>query len=127
MFGDEKDSNNTMMEGSVLASKRGENGYRGEQRTRRRVCCDHCNKLSHTKDKCWLLQRKPTNWRARQSDGRGFQAAADAGTTSKREESATIQISLSKEQMDMPYKLLINHNNPTTMLDLLILLKQVIY
>ncbi|RVW61346.1 hypothetical protein CK203_032004 [Vitis vinifera] len=96
MLGDEKDSNNTPVEGSALASKGGENGYRGEQRTRRRVCCDHCNKLGHTKDKCWLLHGKPTNWRLRQSDGRGFQIAADAGTTSKREESATTQISLSK-------------------------------
>ena len=52
MLGDEKDSNNTPVEGSALASKGGENGYRGEQRTRRRVCCDHCNKLGHTKDKC---------------------------------------------------------------------------
>ena len=74
---------------------------------------DHCNKLGHTKDKCWLSQRKPTNWRARQSDGRGFQVAADAGTTSKREESATIQISLSKEQMDM-YKLLNQSQQPNT-------------
>ena len=65
MLGEEKDSINTLMEGSALASKGGDNGYHGEQRTRRRMCYDHCNRLGHTKDKCWPLHGKPTNWRPR--------------------------------------------------------------
>ena len=92
---------NTPLEGSALALKVGENGYHGKQWTRKRVHCDHYSKLGHTKDKCWLLHEKPANERPRQSVGRGFQVAVDARTTFKRTESATTQISLSKEQMDL--------------------------
>ncbi|KAL6347257.1 hypothetical protein AAG906_013693 [Vitis piasezkii] len=54
MLGEEKDSINKPMEGSTLTSKGGKNGYHGDYIIGR-VCCDHCNKLGHTKGKCWLL------------------------------------------------------------------------
>ena len=87
MLGEENDSIYTFVEGSTLASKGGENGYHREQGTGRRVHCDRCNRLSQTKDKCWLLHEKP-------------------GIVSKREEPATAQISLSQEQMDQLCRLL---------------------
>ena len=87
MLGEENDSIYTFVEGSTLALKGGENGYHREQGTGRRVRCDRCNRLSQTKDKCWLLHEKP-------------------GIVSKREEPATTQISLSKEQMDQLCRLL---------------------
>ena len=102
------------MEGSALALKAGENGYHGKQRTRKRVHCDHYSRLGHTKDKCWLLYGKTANERFRQSVGRGFQVAADARTTFKREEFVTTQISLSKEQMDLLYRLLNQSQQPNT-------------
>ena len=37
---------------------------RGDSRQRKgRPWCDHCHKTGHTKDTCWKLHGKPTNWK----------------------------------------------------------------
>ena len=33
------------------------------------VWCDHCNKPRHTRDTCWKIHGKPTNWKG-SHDGR---------------------------------------------------------
>ncbi|RVW49647.1 hypothetical protein CK203_076682 [Vitis vinifera] len=114
MLGDEKDSNNTPVEGSALASKGGENGYRGEQRTRRRVCCDHCNKLGHTKDKCWLLHENlPIGGLDRVMEG-AFKLQQMQEQPLKGKNPQPLKYHLAKEQMDMSYKLLNQSQQPNT-------------
>ena len=35
-------------------------------RQSKRTYCEHCKKLGHTKDTCWTLHGKPTDWKPRQ-------------------------------------------------------------
>lgn len=39
-----------------------------------RPWCDHCNRPSHIREKCWQLHGKPANWQPwKQTDGRDYQ------------------------------------------------------
>ncbi|KAA8519364.1 hypothetical protein F0562_013620 [Nyssa sinensis] len=36
-----------------------------------RVWCDYCNKPRHTRENCWKLHGKPTNWKSNKSGPSG--------------------------------------------------------
>lgn len=45
------------------------------QRQNKHPWCEHCNRPCHTKDKCWEIYGKPTNWQPRKkNEGRGYVA-----------------------------------------------------
>lgn len=52
----------TAPETSALAVQGSNNSNKGGQ-----LWCDHCHKPNHTKERCWRLHGKPTNWK----DNRG--------------------------------------------------------
>ena len=68
-----------------------------------RPWCDHCRKPGHSRETCWKIHGKPTDWKPRQpleKEGRGNHVAAD-------EQLPQIEASpFNKEQMEMLQKLL---------------------
>ncbi|KAA8521237.1 hypothetical protein F0562_011926 [Nyssa sinensis] len=68
-----------------------------------RPWCDHCRKLSHSRETCWKIHRKLADWKPRQpieKEGRGNHVATD-------EQSPQPEASpFNKEQMEMLQKLL---------------------
>ena len=58
-------------EASALVNRGPHDGFGGPHsgsgpRQSRRTYCEHCKKLCHTKDTCWTLHGKPTDWKPRQ-------------------------------------------------------------
>ena len=65
-----KKNSSSNIENSALAA--GTNGGRTTPKRfdeKPRVWCDHCNKPRHTRDTCWKIHGKPTNWKG-SHDGR---------------------------------------------------------
>ena len=59
-------STKTTVQGSVLAAKQNE-GYnqKGTLGKDKRMWCERCKKLNHTKDMCWHIHGKPPYWKPR--------------------------------------------------------------
>lgn len=50
-----------------------------------RVWCDHSNKPCHTRETCWVLYEKPTNWKLRQKRSQPTANGVEAGTFNKEQ------------------------------------------
>ena len=59
------ESKNITAEGSALATHYSGNSQgRGYTKSGKpRPQCNHCNKMDHTKETCWKLHGKPTDWK----------------------------------------------------------------
>ncbi|RVW64365.1 hypothetical protein CK203_046990 [Vitis vinifera] len=90
------------LDASALAA-RSFNSIGGDRQKRDRPWCDYCKKLGHSKEACWKLHGKPTDWKPKprfDRDGRAH-VAANSESTSVPEPSP-----FNKEQMEMLQKLL---------------------
>ena len=92
--------NSALLGIAATASHKPNNQRRPDDKPR--VWCDHCNKPHHTRETCWKLHKKPTDWKPvgwktnKQGDSNRFPAKAHAAETP----------SLSKEQLDQLLQLL---------------------
>ena len=100
-------------EGSALVSKHHLSNGRANHDSRpnrkgERMWCDHCNRHGHTREICWQIHGKPTNWVPRRqsnsdkTDGKAYQSSGDKVGT------APIEVSpqFSKEQVEHLCRLL---------------------
>ncbi|RVW36181.1 hypothetical protein CK203_100355 [Vitis vinifera] len=61
--------------------------------------CNHCNRHGHTRDMCWKIHGKPTNWvPQRQTEGRGCQTQSNQDKEATTENQTSILFS--KEQIE---------------------------
>ncbi|GAV89710.1 UBN2_3 domain-containing protein, partial [Cephalotus follicularis] len=94
----------TSTESSALVTNRGQNFSNIQQWRNNKPWCEHCRQTGHTKDSCWKLHGKPTDWKPRtpqERDNRGNCATAETLTLSPTEHSP-----FNKDQMDLLQKLL---------------------
>ncbi|KAH7661187.1 Zinc finger CCHC-type protein [Dioscorea alata] len=69
MLGEEKDvapitmSGDRPIETSALAVRSAPYRSNKDQRKGGRPWCNHCNRNGHTRDTCWDIHGKPTNWK----------------------------------------------------------------
>ncbi|KAH9796154.1 retrovirus-related pol polyprotein from transposon RE1 [Citrus sinensis] len=94
----------TAPETSALAVQGSNNSNKGGQ-----LWCDHCHKPNHTKEHCWRLHGKPTNWKDNRGNKRspkGFQSATDTDQSVPKEGVSSVIPSFTKEQLEQLQKLL---------------------
>ncbi|XP_062114207.1 uncharacterized protein LOC133825258 [Humulus lupulus] len=80
-----KDDYNQVPDGSALmmhqsSYPRGNGRGRGKQ-----PWCDHCNKIEHTKDTCWEIHGKPTNWKPPQKAANTVEQTLSAKSFNKEQ------------------------------------------
>ncbi|KAL5540397.1 hypothetical protein UlMin_042420 [Ulmus minor] len=70
-----------------------------------RPWCDHCRKIGHTKETCWIIHAKPTNWKPSrpQNDRESRGNHVSSEDIAKQSESSPF----SKEQLELLQKMLI--------------------
>ena len=105
-----------LIEGSALMTRNNSQPGKNSNDSRtscwgERMWCDHCSRHWHTKDTCWKIHGKPTNWVPwRQTEGRGFQAQSNQDKqgidSSTQHQSTNSSIPFSKEQLEQFYRLL---------------------
>lgn len=85
------------------------------QNRKGRPWCDHCHKPGHTKNICWELHGKPTNWKPRSSGDRESKghmtAASDGNKSSSGTGSGTGTGVFSQEQIEQMQQLFQTWNN----------------
>ena len=53
----------------------------GSKTQKGRPWCEHCRKTGHSKDTCWEIHGKPTDWKPKQNNkNRSYQAVVDNPT-----------------------------------------------
>ncbi|KAK2993447.1 hypothetical protein RJ640_005141 [Escallonia rubra] len=81
----------------------------GDQRNNQRkgrLWCSHCNKPGHTRDTCWDIHGKPSNWKSQGSNnGKGFQATVKEKNEDTRASSETNGIYFTKAELEQLQKL----------------------
>ena len=84
-------------EGSALAARNQQPGN-NQQKKGNRPWCEHCRRTGHTKETCWKIHGKPTDWKPRlqDKDSRGNIATVAAEAPVPNETSP-----FSKEQMEV--------------------------
>ncbi|KAK2977889.1 hypothetical protein RJ640_022680 [Escallonia rubra] len=92
----------------------------GDQRNKQRggrLWCSHCDKPGHTRDTCWDIHYKPSNWKSRGSNkGKGFQATVEENNEDTRANSDMIEIYFTKAQLEQLQKLLSQPTTPSKIL-----------
>ncbi|KAK3008643.1 hypothetical protein RJ639_013452 [Escallonia herrerae] len=82
----------------------------GDKRNKQRggrPWCSHCNKPGHTRDTCWDIHGKPSNWKSRGSNkGKGFQATVEEKNGDTWASSETNRVYFTKAQLEQLQKLL---------------------
>ena len=77
----------TVPEGSSLVSRGTSSGPNTRQQ-KGRPWCEHCRKHGHSKDNCWEIHGKPTDWKPRQSTKtKGYQACSEPQSKRQQMES----------------------------------------
>ena len=102
------------IETSALTVRNTSNRFNGDQRNNQRrghLWCNHCNRAGHTRDTCWDIHGKPTNWKPKGANkGRGFQASVEGKREETRTNTESNGVFLNKSQLEQLQKLL---NQPT--------------
>ncbi|XP_059599280.1 retrovirus-related Pol polyprotein from transposon RE2 isoform X2 [Vitis vinifera] len=85
-----------IQEGTALVSR----GYDARQK-KGRPWCDHCRRPGHTKETCWKIHGKPTDWKSnKEKESRAFVADPEG-----KERSTNDSTLFSKEQVDWLQKM----------------------
>ena len=86
-------------------------GYQEEgKKDGKRQWCDHCKRPWHTRETCWKIHGKPSNWKKKTvNEGRALQT----GALDQGQQSSAGSFPFTKEQIDQLYKLLQPQTNPS--------------
>ena len=100
--------------GSTLATKEPNSQHFDSQRRSNRPRCDHCNRVGHTRETCWKIHGKPSNWksnRTQENEPQGYRATNDEPPQSNN---STNRIPFSQERMELLQKLLTRDPSSTS-------------
>ena len=101
-------------DGSALATKGPNSQHFDSQRRSNGPWCDHCNQVGHTRETCWKIHRKPSNWksnRTQENEPQGYCATNDEPPQSNNSANKT---PFSQEQMELLQKLLTRDPSSTS-------------
>ncbi|XP_061354693.1 uncharacterized protein LOC133299272 [Gastrolobium bilobum] len=103
----EKESLDKSDDMSALAANRTIDRSSGESKRDGRPLCTHCNKIGHTREKCWEIHGKPANWKPKgQNKGRAYQVSTDDKVDEPHASSDSDGVFLSKTQFEQLQRLL---------------------
>ncbi|KAI5400681.1 hypothetical protein KIW84_065529 [Lathyrus oleraceus] len=83
-------------EGSVLSTRNLDEGRMSDKV----LWCDHCKREWHTRETCWKLEDKPSNWKKKSA------CAFQVSNSDQGQQPPPSQFPLTTEQLDRLYKLL---------------------
>ncbi|XP_061347733.1 uncharacterized protein LOC133293212 [Gastrolobium bilobum] len=111
----EKESLDKSDDMSALAANRTIDRSSGESKRDGRLWCTHCNKIGHTREKCWEIHGKPANWKPKgQNKGRAYQVSTDDKVDEPYASSDSDGVFLSKTQFEQLQRLLTQPPKATT-------------
>ncbi|KAI4347827.1 hypothetical protein L6164_008606 [Bauhinia variegata] len=87
------------MDSSALVSKTTSSNGKGQKG---RLTYEHCKKVGHTRDTCWDIHGKPTDWKPQKGKPKGYQATQEPSLG----QSDSIGTEISPEQIGHILKML---------------------
>ena len=101
MMGTQNTASTTENSGSALAARGLTHQSSDNRHKKGRPWCEHCRKPGHTKETCWKIHGKPTNWKPNQSNNGSQGNTASSSETNNSAEANPFN----KEQMEVLQKL----------------------
>ena len=82
-----------------------------------KLFCDHCKKTGHTRDRCWEIHGKPSNWKPRKFKSKAHQVNTDVSHTAGAEvDTSPLSQENVSQLLDLLKKLQVQPTPPTAAL-----------